>query len=191
MPSFLPTRMIGGSITQEIAASPDVVWETCTDMENATKILSNLKSLDVVKNGNEGSNKVGMVLKEVRIWHGQEMESFNTITSMSTNPYSVSTNVYLKQKYALSGKDNAARIGSWTIVEGNSSNSSVFVWTYSAYPASLCESISTLFCGPCVIHSIKKHFEQDLQEYAAEAEKRQALIDKKSERDDTETNDSS
>lgn len=168
--------MIGGSLTKEIAASPDTVWETVTDAKNATKILRNVIEQEVVK---QQTVAVGTVVREVRIFKGKRRESFRTITAVSTDPHnSISTNVYLTKRHALSGSRDAARTGSWTIVEGNDANSSVFVWTYSAIPEGWCESIATLCCGACMLATLKKHFEQDLADYATEAERRQRLKDR-------------
>lgn len=174
--------MIGGSLTHEMAASPEVVWETINDTKNATKILTNLVELQVIEEGKVG---VGTVVREVRLWSGRETESFRTITSVTTNPFCISTNVYLTRSHALSGSRNAARTGSWTIVPGEDIRSSVFVWTYSAIPEGWCESLATLFCGRCITHTIKKHFEQDIQDFAKEAERRQALKDSSSNNNDS------
>ena len=101
-----------------------------------------------------------------------------TITSMKDSlPYSITTNVYVTQKGALA-KDKAARTGSWMIVQGKDNHSSVMIWTYSCISADWRESLVALFCGPCVMRSIQTHFKQDLQDYANEAERRQAIKDK-------------
>lgn len=174
-----PSRMVGGSITLEIAASPCIVWETITDTENATKILTNLLELQVISDDKEEEVGVGAVVREVRMWSGRTTESYRTITSITTTDshYSISTNVYLTRSHALSGMQKAARTGSWTIVEGKDQKSSVFVWTYSAIPEGWCESLATLCCGRFIIRTISKHFEQDLQDFSKEAERRQVLKD--------------
>jgi len=178
MSSCFPSRMIGGSITQEIRASPEIVWETVTDREAATQILRNLVSQEIVKESELLA--AGTVVHEVRLMNGKERESFKTITAISTNPYSISANIHLTRKSALSGTSDAARTGGWTIVPGENEKSSVFIWTFSAIPDGVCGSLSTLVCGKCLIRNTIRHFKQDLQDYAAEAERRQQLKDSNS-----------
>lgn len=176
---FLPSRMIGGSITCEIDASPEIVWDVICDTANATSILSQLIEQQVVKSCSDGG--VGTVVRQVREWNGKQTESFRTITGITTKPqYSISTNIYLNRSSALSDKsshqDVAARTGSWTIVEGETPNSSVFVWTYSAIPESLGESLIVMLFKRKILKIISKHFEQDLHDFAVEAERRQRLL---------------
>lgn len=174
--------MIGGSITHEIAAAPNVVWETITDYQHATTILTNLLEQDVLS-GSDDVVHVGTVVREKRTWGGRTTESYRTITAMTsssmTKPchYSMSTNIHLTKSHAFSKRRNAARTGSWTIVQGNSEKSSVFVWTYSAIPESVGESLALLLFGRFIIRIIRKHFEEDLQDFGREAERRQAIQD--------------
>lgn len=169
---------IGGSITQEIDAAPPVVWETVTDRAATTSILQNMVEQEIIR---EEPLRVGMVVRQVRLFHGKKRESFQTITAISSDPprhYSISANVYLTEQSALSKTKNESRTGSWTLVEGKDDKSSVFVWTFSAIPEGLFGTLATLFCGRCLTRSTKRHFQQDLEDYAKEAERRQALKDK-------------
>lgn len=175
--------MIGGSITQEIAASPDIVWQVVTDEVNATRILSQLIEQQVVKSSSD--NGVGMVVRQVQVWNSRKVESFRTVTFISTShpPYSISTNIYLNRKHALSNKDTAARTGSWTIVQGKTPHSSIFVWTFSAIPENVVESLLIMMFKKRILKLISKHFQQDLYDFAKEAERRQAMIDEEKKRE--------
>lgn len=170
--------MIGGSMTHEIAAAPDVVWETITDYENATSILTNLLQQEII-HGNEHVD-VGTVVREKRTWGKRETTLYRTITAVSTKPplhYSISTNIHLTRQNAVTKQRNAARTGSWTIVPGNSKETSALVWAHSAIPESVGESLAILLFGRLIIRSIQKHFQEDLQDFGKEAERRQALRD--------------
>jgi hypothetical protein len=165
--------MMSGSMTCEIAASPQVVWETITDSQHATSILTQLMEHDVISGE---IPKVGSVVRETRIWKSRTTESFRTITAVTIHDgeyYSLSTNIHLSQSRAFSKKQHAARTGSWTIVQGNSNGSSVFVWTYAAIPETWQESMALFVFGKVIRKSIEYHFQQDLQDFKREAERRQ------------------
>lgn len=173
---MMPSRMIGASLTQEIRATPETVWETVTD-RNSQVFVSNVIERELIT---QGDVAVGTVVREVRNIHGKHpVESYTTITAISnTLPYSISSNVHLTKSSALNNAtSDALRTGGWTIVQGANEKCSVFVWTYSAIAEGFWASLATLCCGPCLIRGTKDHFEQDLKEYAAEAERRQGIKD--------------
>jgi|Transcript_22720 hypothetical protein len=171
---------LGGSLTQEIKACPHVVWDTVMDKDNATRILRNLVERQVIQEGKRG---VGSIVREVRMTKGKhQQESFKTITSLSTpndndEKYSITVNVHLTEKSAFSGTKDAARTGSYTLVPGNSPNTCIFIWTFSAVPEGPFGVLWILLCKRRMLRDLEHHFGQDLQDYATEAEKRQAIQD--------------
>jgi hypothetical protein len=171
--------MMGGSITMEMNAPPDVVWQVATDSENLTTILTNLLEYEEITKDDD-FRTIGKVVRQKRIILGKEEENFITFTGVQEDslPYSLTYNIYITLPKLGMTKDEAVRTGSWTIVQGENEHKAVFIWTYSQIAGSLLESLATLFCGSCMIRSIQRHFQQDLRDYAKEAERRQSLKDK-------------
>jgi hypothetical protein len=172
--------MMGGSITMEINAAPEVVWQVATDSENLTTILTNLLEYEEITKDGDDFCTIGKVVRQKRIILGKEEENFITFTGVHEDslPYSLTYNIYITLPKHGMTEDEAVRTGSWTIVQGENEHKAVFIWTYSQIAGSLLESLATLVCGPCMIRSIQRHFQQDLQDYAKEAERRQSLKDK-------------
>lgn len=166
---------MGGSITKEIAAAPEAAQEVATGAEHATQIQANLMEHDVLLKEGANEIEVGAVIREAHVILGRKEEALLTITATRSKlPCSISANVCVAQAGAVS-KDKAARMGSWTIVEGNDKSSSTMAWTCPAAPAGWWESLSNLLCGRCILRSILQHFEHDLDDTVKEAERQQAL----------------
>lgn len=171
----LCSRMVGGSVSKEINAPPEIVWKVATDMEQATRILTNLKEQEII---NTNTLQVGSVVRKVRTMIGKEYTSFLTVTSMNESlPYSISNNIYVSQAGALEKQDQAARTASWTIVEGSTLTTNFMIMSYSIVPDDWRDSIFALFCGRCIVQSLNKDLQQDLEDFCYEAEKRQRRKD--------------
>ena len=153
------------SITVEVAASAETLYQTLTDL-NASNFVSTIVSQEIVKGAKAG---VGMVLKEVKEFGGNDTVIYKTITSTSENPRSVSASIHQNLER---GPKDGVRTGSWTIQPIDAENS-VIVWTFAAVREDFFGSVSYFFFGRCIVEKTKTYFEKELCEYAAEAERRQ------------------
>lgn len=171
--------MIAGTITCEMAASPDIVLDTILDFNNAERILSNVADFEVVKKTTDPLG-VGITVKEVRLVYGKpRCTSYNTITNVSSKqlPYTINSDRFLTHAAVVSGTKEATRSQSVTILQGETSKSSIVVYSFSALPQGVKGMLFNIFRGPCFVHKIKLHFQRDLYDYAVEAEKRQQMRD--------------
>jgi len=80
--------------------------------------------------------------------YGKEVESFQTITAMSTNPYAISVNVYLTRHMPCWEHKMQRKKGSWTIVEGKNEKSCVLAilegWRERVYYHNILENMCPL-----------------------------------------------
>jgi hypothetical protein len=111
--------MMGGSITMEINAAPEVVWQVATDSENLTTILTNLLEYEEITKDGDDFCTIGKVVRQKRIILGKEEENFITFTGVHEDslPYSLTYNIYITLPKHGMTEDEAVRTGSWTIVQ--------------------------------------------------------------------------
>jgi len=163
------------SVTVEVKASPEILYETMMDI-NAASFVPTIVSQEIVndRNKKEGSDEslVGTVLREEKIFvpGAKPVVNYKTITAVRNNPRSVSAVVHKDLK---SGAANEpARTGSWTI-HPLDEESCCIVWTFASFAAGISGYLSYIFCRHRILKRTTSYFRNELEQYGAEAERRQ------------------
>ena len=175
--------MLGGSVSsREVNATTKTLWETVANTfgtKQAAEILTMVSEQEILDQ-NDDCIQVGTVIREVLHIMGKRHEIYKTVTSINDSkpPYSMSYNLYISQEGAMEKHDTAARTVSWTIVQGSSATTSVMVIAYSIVLEDWKEMLMAhICCRPCLVRGLHKGIRQDLNDYAQEAERRQAIKD--------------
>lgn len=169
----MPWRpMITASVTLEVNASENVVYETITSREAVT-FIPNLLSQELVKAPQEGGSVVGLVLREEKILFGEKIVQYKTVTAAREKPRSITAVIHRDLKSG--AVDEPLKTGSWTI-EPLGEGSCCIVWTFAASAAGVSKWLSYIFCRRCILAKTTAYFAEELGHYRDEAERRQCAL---------------
>ncbi|MEX2561974.1 MAG: SRPBCC family protein [Nitriliruptoraceae bacterium] len=148
------------TVSREIDASPDVVWEVITDIEHSPQVISSIQAIDRLDDG-DGFG-VGTRWRETRTMFGREAEEVMEVSAIEAG---VSYTVV-----AVSGKTVYTSVFRLDPIEGSRSR---LTMTFGAESKGLAKlmgaTIGRLFRG-----ASRKMLERDLDDIAAAAEGRSA-----------------
>lgn len=155
------------SASAEVATSEDIVWATIADIEATPVYLSSVSS--VHRTGN--SWKEGTTWRETRLHDGEAFILVKTVTSLSNEkPRSVGINVGFQEN----GSDaiKTAVNTSTLTVYATGVDTCRLVGTLAWIPPGILSRIYNVLCVYCIEKSVVGTFQTEMDEIAAEAEKR-------------------
>jgi len=70
------------SVSKDIQATPQAVWDVVTDIEHCASVITGIKNIEILEPGAE-PDRVGLKWKETREWMGREAVEVMWITDAS------------------------------------------------------------------------------------------------------------
>jgi len=175
------SSMLTDSSVLEVNASVQTLWETAMEVETSPDYIEDLLQAEIV--GDDKEVKQGSVIREVRMFAGKPIELLYTVTDLQPLK-SISTSV--QRSDAVGGK-GAARVGTWTFVPvADDDTKCQFVCTWAASLDSLWMRLAVVCCHSCMMYRIVQSFRKNMENIAAEAERRQLQKDATNKADEDE-----
>ena len=176
------SSMLTDSSVLEVNASVRTLWETAMEVEKAPDYIEDLLQAEIVGDDNN-EVKQGSVIREVRMFAGKPIELLYTVTDLQPLQ-SISTSV---QRSDSVGGKGAARVGTWTFVPvADDDTKCEFVCTWAASLDSFWMRLAVVCCHSCLMYRIVQSFRKNMENIAAEAERRQLEKDATNKADEDE-----
>ena len=166
-----------GHLSLEVAASCETVWEVATDIHNYPHMNPNV--LKIERLDKLDGIRVGTKWRETRLWSGRQVTVIRSITAMTDNPKSATTNVFFERENWETHRGNETNTFTLYPVDGDKCR---VVFTFAFWSESLFRFLLKL-CQCCLRRYAMRYLKTELDYLVKAAVKRQAkkLADKSEE----------
>jgi len=166
---------VTASVSTDVDASMDVVWKTMADMESWPNFIKMMPSVHRL-NGSRGDWTIGTRWRETRVIRRKVFILIRTITSMTVDEKVRSVRFTTGFAENHRGLKNAVNISSLVVISSGEGKCKI-VGSFAWMPENSFDRFILFLFGRSVMKNASKSFESEIQEIAAEAERRTNKID--------------
>ena len=152
----------------EFDVSAEATEELFREIEAAPSFVPHLLSLSITRGGS--SLQVGTQWREERIVARRRVAVFKSITNVSTDPFAVSVSI----DFVEGNRDKKYAAETFTVViQPVDDQSCRVIWTMAYVPAGFVGTVGAFFCRRCLIRSVHRELDHEMDCYATEARRRE------------------
>ena len=195
------SRMLTVGSFDMVGVPAAVAWEVLSDLEAYPSYVPHILEVQLLRGVTSSTSAaVGASWNERRMYHGKEIIMRKTITGLNLDPenatYTVKVVVHINGMHFNS--PDAVETCTFTVApqqlteddKGEKQQSCTFSWTMAYISAGLRSTLMVLLFKSCVLRSLNRYVDEEMQYYYKEAIRRTEQQKENVEKSSSETNSS-
>ena len=193
------SRMVTVGSFDMAGVPPALLWEVVSDIEAYPSIVPDILAVQTLRGEASSAGTVGASWNERRIYYGKEILMRKTITSLNLDPEHATyiVKVVVQAEGISYSSPDAVETCTFTLAplqtedgKGEKPQSCTFSWTMAYISAGLRSTLMVLLFKSCVLRSLNRYVDEEMQYYYKEAIRRTEQQKENVEKSSSETNSS-